>query len=285
MKRSRSLSADPSETPASSLHTASAVDEGAPTEQDDDDVEDVVSISDDSDDDTWHGIDDQSRRTLAMALGVDFKVAPIETLAYTMLCRSKRGGVIQKADLLELWDALPHKFRLKDKTTPSASMCVFGANPRQTGKFTCASRNLPHVFELLQQFMTQTAPDFKWSTLCIRQNCIRGPHRDTRNIGASLVLALTTHSQGGGLWVFDPEGRHQQVHNGQVLAGRIRLLDQPFQFAARTTLHATQPWTESRRVILVAFTPIGSLSLQNPALFQTQRQTKIHDFFTSLKNS
>ena len=280
MKRSRSLS---SETPPGNRGASSTTDPGPPTEpDDDDDVEEVVSISEDSDSDTWHGLDDQSRRTLALALGVGFRVTPIETLAYTLLCKSRRGDKIGKDDLLELWDALPRKFRLKDRTTPSAAMCVFGANPRQTGQFTCASRSLPHVFELLQEFMKQIAPDFKWSTLCIRQNCSRGPHRDTRNIGMSLVLALTSHSQGGGLWVFDPTGQHQQIHNGQVLAGRVQALDQPFQFAARTTLHATQPWSESRRVILVAFTPIGSLSLQNPVPSQTRRQTRIHDFFGSL---
>ena len=187
----------------------------------------VVDVSDVEDDDDWHGIDASTRQTLALALGVSLFFAPVETLAYTFLCRKQRGLDITKDQLLEVWDAIPKKCLLRDKDDSRARMLVFGVNPRNTRVMSSATNNMPHVHELFRGYLSQVDPTFKWSCLCIRQDCTRGPHRDTRNVGNNLVIALTQHVAGGGLWLFDPKGTVFVVHQGRRLPGIIHDLSTP----------------------------------------------------------
>ena len=225
-------------------------------------------------------------RQIANALGVDLSVAPIETLAYTIICKANRGELMTKAQLLELWDALPRKLIQKDKNTPEGCIAVFGANPRNTSILTNAAIQLPNVYEVLRTFVTQCDATFRFSCICIRQNGCREPHRDTRNLGSSLVIALTEHENGGGLWLADPDGPVTQIHQGLRVPGVIQHLDRPFRFSARSRLHATQPWKEPRRVVLVAFTPLGSLDLQSTGYPEHRaKQSRIHDFFQAPKRT
>ena len=259
--------------------TPSATDRDEADEFPDDEVE-VVTVSDVEEDDCWHGIDDQSRSTLALALGVDLQVTPVETLAYSLLCKIKRGATLQKSDILQVWDSLPKKFVLRDKDDRQARMVVLGVNPRCTKTSSVASANMPHVHELLKAYVLQICPSFTWTCLCIRQNCSKPPHRDTRNVGNNMIVALTEHQNGGGLWVYDHNGGVYQLFQGRQLPGRTINVQNPFVFSARSLLHATEPWKEARRVVLVAFTPIGSLTLQQPPTLQSApRQSRIYDFF------
>ena len=119
---------------------------GRETIEDDSDVEILgVASGDDSEVEFLEelGLDRSSLGPLSKALGVDFKVAPVETLSYCLLCKHRRGEVIGKSDILEVWDVLPSKFKFRDKETEGASMIVFGANPRNTKSLSVATRNLP----------------------------------------------------------------------------------------------------------------------------------------------
>ena len=225
------------------------------------------------------GLDRSSLGPLAKGLGVDFKVAPVETLSYCLLCKHNRGEVIQKSDILEVWDVLPSKFKHRDKETEGASMTVFGANPRNTKSLSVATVDLPHTFELLRAFIEQQCPEFKFSCVCLRLNGLRGPHRDTRNIDNNMVLSLTTHQRGGALWVADSAGSVTMFHQGRAVQGRLQDISEPFIFPARTVLHDTQPWFEPKRVVLVAFTPIGTLTLQNSFNPHKGIQKRIQDYF------
>ena len=277
MERTRSRS-PPQQSPVLAHHETAVP--AAPASSTDDPDDEVVSVSDADEDDCWHGFDDGSRRTLALALGVDFHVTPVETLAYSLLCKTKRGQTLEKTDILQIWDSLPKKFVLRDRDDKNARMVVFGVNPRNTKSSSVASANMPHVHDLLKTYMLQLCPTFTWTCLCVRQNCSKEPHRDTRNVGNNMIVALTEHENGGGLWVYDQGGEVRQVFQGRQLPGRIVDISCPYVFSARSLLHATQPWHESRRVVLVAFTPIGSLALQHPPSFPAQtRQSRIPDFF------
>ena len=94
-----------------------------------------------------------------------------------------------------------------------------------------------------------------------------------------MVLSLTTHHDGGALWVADSAGSVTMIHQGQTVAGRLQDIAEPFVFPARTVLHATQPWSEPKRVVLVAFTPIGTLSLQDGFNPHKGVQKRIQDYF------
>ena len=227
--------------------------------------------------------DRETWKVIARSLGVDLAVAPLETLAYTFLCKHGRNESIAKSQILEIWDALPRRFMYKDKNTEGGLIAVFGANPRNTSVPTTATHQLPHVYQVLRAFVAQCVPGFRCSCICIRQNGSRLPHRDIKNLGDSMVVALTHHSKGGGLWVADCKGDVFQLFQGRKVPGRIQSLHEPYVFSARSHLHATQPWEESRRVIVVAFTPLGTVSLQDTGYFPGNlNQSRISDFFQPL---
>ena len=87
--------------------------------------------SDGGDDDADLGLDVCHKQRLARALGVDLCCAPVETLAYAVLRKHDRGIPIQKNDLLDVWHAIPKKYKLKETGNIKARMFLVGANPRQ----------------------------------------------------------------------------------------------------------------------------------------------------------
>ena len=248
----------------------------------------VVSVASASDTDTDQeveqnlvalGLDRSTLGSLSRQLGVPLALAPVETLAYSLSCQQKRGDVHQKTDVLDVWAAIPKRYKLRDGDSSCALVTVFGVNPRNTKVLTKATSSLPNTFEFLCGYVKSLMPGFKFSCLALRENCQKGPHRDTRNIGSSFVVRLTTDHQGGDLWVADSQGHVLMSHQGHQVKGRIQCILEPYVFSARTHLHATEPWQRGRRVILVAFTPIGTLSLQSDFCPYGPKQSRISDFF------
>ena len=225
-------------------------------------------------------------RIIARSLGVDLAVAPLETLAYTLLCKHQRNELLTKSQILEMWEALPKRFVYRDKNTEGGLIAIFGANPRNTSALTTVTHQLPHVYQALRAFVTQCVPGFKCSCICLRQNGSRLPHRDIKNIGDSMVVALTPHVNGGGLWIADSEGDVFQLLQGRRIPGRVQDLQEPYVFSARTHLHATQPWVEDRRVVVVAFTPLGTVAIQDTGFLPSNlNQSRISDYFRPLPRS
>ena len=143
-------------------------------------------------------------------------------------------------------------------------MCIVGCNPRQSATITNCTDKLPQCTKLLSLFVQQLQPDFSFACVSLRSNCCREPHRDTRNVGNSLVYRLTQHAWGGHLWIASPEGLSRREFQGQQVTGRIQRIDEPFVFSARSHLHATEDWPPlEERVVLVAFTPLKSLASQH----------------------
>ena len=263
---------DGSESPPAHAHVSSGDAVLVLSSQESCQADSQLADADDDDSDAWI--------TIARALGVDLTVAPIETLAYTMLCKHKRSETLSKQQLLELWDAFPKKFIRHDKNTLHGRLVVFGVNPRSTAQVTAVTTELPNVYSVLRAFVEQSAPGFRFSCVCIRQDGMRLPHRDMKNVGDSFAVTLTDHESGGGLWISDPQGDTFQVFQGGLLPGRIQSLSDPYVFSARSILHATQPWRETRRVVLVAFTPLGSVKAQATGFWpRNVRQKTLHDFF------
>lgn len=228
-----------------------------------------------------HGLDPGSIRELSRILGVDTRVTPTETLAYSLLCKASRGVPLAKPDLLDIWKSIPRKYVLSQRGNSQGRLISFGVNPRATHKYSVATHAMPRVYELLQKYLQQCDPSFRCSSICIMQNCFKGPHRDLKNLGDNMIICLTNHVDGGGLWVADTSGPEYQDFEGVSIAGRFVQLDEAFRFPARSVIHATQPWQEKQRIVVVGFTPIGTLALQYPPPLKPVRQTRIPDFFNS----
>ena len=247
--------------------------------------------SDGGNDDADLGLDVYHRQRLARALGVDLCCAPVETLAYAVLRKHDRGIPIHKNDILDVWHAIPKKYKLKEAGNNKARMFLVGANPRQVDAITNCTDRFPHSTKLLNRYASQVAPGFGYTCIGLRSNCLKAPHRDTRNIGESLVCLLTRHSQGGHLWVANSRGDTAREHQGEQVLGRIQDITAPYIFSARGVLHATESWPPTEeRVILVAFTPLKSLEVQHqlhrlyafpvqPPAPRTWRQHQLTQYF------
>ena len=225
----------------------------------------VLMTDDDENQDTPSlGLDPVSVLTLSRALGVDPVNTPVETLAYSLLAKFKRGKSLLADNILEVWNALPNKHKLRDPNDPQARMFMVGANPRQSQTITQSTDRLPMCTQLLTTYVRQLVPTFNFTSVSLRLNCMREPHRDSRNLGSSLVQLLTHHKKGGHLWIASSDGDVFREVKGHNIPGKIQQIDKAFVFAARSTLHATEPWdtTKEERLVLVAFTPLRSLDLQ-----------------------
>lgn len=116
------------------------------------------------------GLDPASLNTLSQALAVETRFVPCETLAYTFLCKHRRGIQISTSDLCELWEAMPSCLKYTDPSNPQGKYVVFGANPRKHDHVTTATYQVPHIAQVLATFVKQTHPSFEFSTFSIRAN-------------------------------------------------------------------------------------------------------------------
>ena len=198
---------------------------------------------------------------LARALSVDPAFVPCETFAYSVVCKRKRGQPIVKSQVEELWHLIPKSQLCRDTHSSGGRYVVFGANPRKHDHVTAPTLNLPHSFRLLCSFVRQSHPSFSFSTLSLRYNMFTKPHRDTRNApGLSYVHSIIP-TQGGDLWLADPDGAHVMVCGDVPVYGRVLdIQTQPQLFDARSRLHATVKWEGPARLILVAFTTLHAAS-------------------------
>ena len=134
---------------------------------------------------------------------------------------------------------------------------MFGANPRKHDHVTTPTLNMPHTFRLLCLFIRQSFSDFTFSTVSLRFNMLAKPHRDTRNAPGLSFIQSIIPTQGGDLWVANPDGTHVMVCNDVPVYGTVLDIQNQAQlFDARTKLHATVKWQGHSRLILVAFTTL-----------------------------
>ena len=208
-----------------------------------------------------HGLTAEQIEILSRRLQCDARDVAVETLGYILNCRVNRGCLLQREDIVELWDSLIdcHKTREPSNTALRPRFIVLGANPRMPQTTTIATSQLPQCTRALCSFIKQLAPNFLFSTLSIRMNCDKPPHRDTRNgPGMSFILSLE-RVEGGGIWVADAQGTVFREVHGQKVAGINKdCYDFPLLLDARRKLHATEPWVGPRRLLLTAWTVMNA---------------------------
>ena len=213
-----------------------------------------------------HGLTEEQIEILSRRLCCDARDVVVETLGYILNCRVSRGCLLQKEDIVELWDSLldRHKTREPSNATLRSRFIVLGANPRLPHSVTIATTQLPQITRALCSFIKQMAPDLPFSTLSIRMNCDKPPHRDTRNgPGMSFILSLEK-IEGGGIWVADAQGPVFREVHGQKIAGFNQdCYDFPLLLDARRKLHATEPWVGPRRLLLTAWMVINAAQSKN----------------------
>ena len=59
------------------------------------------------------------------------------------------------------------------------------------------SKEHPKLDELLLNFLSNHRPDFIFNSVYINKNCIANPHKDSNNIGNSIIITCGDFSHGG----------------------------------------------------------------------------------------
>ena len=207
-------------------------------------------------------LDGNHVQKLAKQLGVPQADALCEALAHVALCKIPRGIECFKEDLVEIWDAIPENLKTRDKSLPESRTLIFGANPRKPDSMTQSTLRLPRTSKLLARYVRQCCPELVFTTLSLRLNADKGPHRDLQNgPDPSFIQVLTPRGQGGDLWLADASGTSAMTIHGTRVWGRIEPCHEcPVTFKSKTQLHATQPWEAPRRLVLVAWSTLSTVS-------------------------
>ena len=203
------------------------------------------------------GLTQHEVAVLARKLGVEQHLVLPETLAYVAQCKLNRGTMCTSESIVEIWDSIPNTLPQRDKENPDSRIIVIGANPRKPNCLTRATQELPHVSKLLASYVRHCAPNIFFNVLSLRLNADKGPHRDSHNGPEdSFLQVLTTCHSGGNLWLADPSGTSLMQVHGVPVRGTIHDCRKPFIFNSKTRLHATEPWTGTRRLTLVAWSTL-----------------------------
>ena len=140
-----------------------------------------------------------------------------------------------------------------------------GVNPRNPSSFTQATKLLPKTTTALVAYVIERCPNLLFSTLSLRLNADKGPHRDLGNsLEPSCIQVLTLETVGGNLWVANDKGSSIRVFQGRNIKGTIvECHHQPYVFSSKQVIHATDNWTGPRRLVLTAWTVMSSHNTQD----------------------
>ena len=201
-----------------------------------------------------HGLSPEQSQILARRLQCDLKDVVVETLGYIFNSRASRGCSLTCSDVAELWDSLHDSHKNRDPNTPEARYLILGANPRFPKHVTVSTNQLSQVTRAICTFIEQRQPSFSFTTLSLRLNCDKPPHRDMRNGPGLSFIQLLEPVEGGGIWIADPNGTvTREVHGQRVRGNNVECFRVPLLLDARRKLHATEPWTGNRRLLLTAW--------------------------------
>ena len=217
------------------------------------------------------GFTDSEKVAISRALDIDSRLCECELYCFATNCKVARGEqVVQRSDIVKAWDSIPRTFKQSSREDHADSCCplvmLFGASPRSSTKLLNGTHVHPQLLDMLVSFVRHHAPQFFFTTIALRLDSRKPPHRDIRNGPfGTFFQVLTEISQGGGLWIADASGRSFRQHNGRSLPGiSFQAQESPVIFDARRRLHATEPWTGEPRLVVIAWTVIHFGTLDTP---------------------
>ncbi|CAE7344971.1 unnamed protein product, partial [Symbiodinium necroappetens] len=122
---------------------------------------------------------------------------------------------------------------------------------------TAECRLFPGFVVLLSRLVKECAPEARWTTLALLVDVDTAVHRDKNNLPGynNVLVPLCIPKVGGGVWCQAEKGGDQRcLNNGKMIAGELWPLQVlvPFELDPRK-FHASQPWSEGSRVVLVAY--------------------------------
>ena len=161
--------------------------------------------------------------------------------------------------ILAGFDKVPQRFKLPEG---DGHVLHLGLNPRDLSKLSCATAPCMLLCCQITAFLAKIAPGHKYSSIVIRDCAGRDIHKDLRNSHYPQGITRLSDFQGGQLWIESPSGNCLKTYMGVQVAGTVCEVpvDRLLLFSGKRYLHCTEPWS-GRRVVLVAYTVMGSISI------------------------
>ncbi|CAE6955300.1 GIP [Symbiodinium natans] len=115
-----------------------------------------------------------------------------------------------------------------------------------------STKEYPFVTRALNQFAQRKAPGHVYTAINLLHNVSADPHKDSHNAGIDNVVISLGGFTGGGVWIEDAAGRDKCPFPSVSQIGKILSFKKGvIQFSAKNRLHATQPWTGDRLVMIL----------------------------------
>ena len=131
------------------------------------------------------------------------------------------------------------------------------------------ARRYPLTTRLLTRVVRQWSPETYFTSIAVLDNAATPPHVDGKNSEVpGVVMSLTQEYLGGELWLAHDQGDSTMIHRGVARKGIKLDITTPFQFSARSILHATCPWQGDRMVISAFSTSGCATHLSSDHLFK-----------------
>ena len=169
--------------------------------------------------------------------------------------------LLERRDFLTKTDAMDVLRRIPSgewARRHGGKMLMFGAYQRVATGMRSTARRYPLTTRLLTRIVRQWSPETYFTSIAVLDNAATPPHTDGRNSEVpGVVMSLTQTYNGGELWLAHEQGDSTRIHRGVAHRGIKIDVTTPFQFSARSILHATCPW-QGDRVVMSAFSTSGS---------------------------
>jgi len=122
---------------------------------------------------------------------------------------------------------------------------------KETGLYrTKVYDNYPYLKDVFKEFSKLYFPDFKWSQIQLNKNFKCPPHRDSANVGESILVSCGDYI--GGLTAVDIDGKIEKFDSRE----------RPFKFDGSKYLHWVEPY-KGKRYSLVFFNKNDKVAKKN----------------------
>ena len=116
-----------------------------------------------------------------------------------------------------------------------------------------ACKSLPASTEVLARYVRQEQPSAVFSSVAVLDNVPSGFHKDVANAHCDIYVFKLSDFTGGGVWHEKTNGTDVRSVQGTMVSGQVlSFQDNVLRLPAYKAIHATEPWTGSR-IVLVSY--------------------------------
>ena len=168
------------------------------------------------------GFTDSEKVAISRALDIDSRLCECELYCFATNCKVARGEqVVQRSDIVKAWDSIPRTFKQSSREDHADSCCplvmLFGASPRSSTKLLNGTHVHPQLLDMLVSLVRHHAPQFFFTTIALRLDSRKPPHRDIRNGPFGTFFQVLTenipgrwHLDSGCIWAILPSAQRSQ---------------------------------------------------------------------------